>query len=358
MPPLVASFLIASLPAEGRTKVEIRGEEFWINGRPTLEGRRWRGLNLQGLLPNARLVQGIFDDLNPETRPRFAYPDTGAWDPDRNTAEFVDAMPEWRRHGLLAFTLNLQGGSPEGYSQAQPWHNSAFEADGRLRPDYLARLKKILDKADELGMAVILGLFYFGQDERLRDEEAVQRAVRYAARWVLEGGYRNVLIEINNEADIAYDHAILQPQRVHELIRLAKGIRVRGRSLLVSTSLSGGKVPPREILEASDFVLLHGNGVDSPDELRELIRRVRRSKGYTPKPIVVNEDDHFDFEQPQNNMVAAFSERAGWGFFDYRMPGEGFEQGFQSVPVDWGIRSDRKRGFFRLLAEASGLQAQ
>jgi hypothetical protein len=38
--------------------------------------------------------QGIFDDLNPETRARWAYPDTKKWDPDRNTREFVAAMPQ------------------------------------------------------------------------------------------------------------------------------------------------------------------------------------------------------------------------------------------------------------------------
>jgi hypothetical protein len=36
------------------------------------------------------------------------------------------------------------------------------------------------------------------------------------------------------------------------------------------------------------------------------------------------------------------------------MKGEGFEEGYQSVPVDWGIRSARKRGFFELLAKVSG----
>ena len=46
------------------------------------------------------------------------------------TREFVEAMPMWREHGLLAFTINLQGGSPEGYSKEQPWHNSALTADG------------------------------------------------------------------------------------------------------------------------------------------------------------------------------------------------------------------------------------
>ncbi len=354
MLPLVASAVVGGATGAAPTVVEIRGEEFWIDGKPTLQGRVWRGMNLQGLLPNARLVQGIFDDRNPETRSRWAYPDTGRWDPERNTDEFVRAMPEWRRHGLLAFTINLQGGSPEGYSQSQPWHNSAFEADGTLRTDYLARLSRILREADRLKMAVILGLFYFGQDERLHDEAAVVQGVRNAVRWVLESGHRNVLIEINNECDIAYDHAILQPRRVHELIRLAKGMRVRGRGLLVGTSFSGGNLPTEEVVRESDFVLLHGNGVSSPDGIRNLVRRVRSMKAYRPKPIVFNEDDHFDFDKPDNNMVAALSERASWGYFDYRMRGEGFEQGYQSVPVDWTVSSDRKRGFFRLLAEATG----
>ena len=73
--------------------------------------------------------------------------------------------------------LNLQGGSPQGYSQAQPWHNSAFTTVGDLHPDYMTRLERILDRADELGMVVILGLFYFGQDQRMQDETAVTRAL-------------------------------------------------------------------------------------------------------------------------------------------------------------------------------------
>src|SRR5262249_907078 len=58
---------------------------------------------------------------------------------------------------------NLQGGSPQGYSAQQPWHNSALKEDGSLRADYMNRLQGVLDQADELGMVVILGLFYFGQ---------------------------------------------------------------------------------------------------------------------------------------------------------------------------------------------------
>ncbi len=44
--------------------------------------------------------------------------------PERNVREFLEALPEWRKHGVLAFTVNLQGGSPEGYSKSQPWENT------------------------------------------------------------------------------------------------------------------------------------------------------------------------------------------------------------------------------------------
>jgi hypothetical protein len=343
---------MAMAAAGRRTEIAIEGEQFFINGRPTYAGRSFRGMKIQGLLMNARLVQGIFDDLNPETRSRWAYPDTGIWDPERNTREFVAAMPEWRKHGLLSFTINLQGGSPEGYSKQQPWHNSAIEADGSLRPDYLARLERILDRADELGMAPIVGIFYFGQDQRLKDESAVRRAVQNTVRWILEKGYRNVLLEINNECNVQYDHAILQPERVHELIELAKSIRVGGRRLPVGTSYGGGTVPRPNVAAVSDFLLMHGNGVSDPRRIAEMVRQARQTPGYRPMPILFNEDDHFDFDKPMNNMIAAVSEYASWGYFD---PGQGnYRDGYQCPPVHWGINTERKRQFFNLLKEMTG----
>jgi hypothetical protein len=349
---------IAAAPARaGQTAVAIAGDAFQINGRPTLQGRTWRGYRVEGLLPNSRMVQATFDDLNAGTRSRWAYPDTKTWVADRNTREFVAAMAEWRRRGLLAVTINLQGGSPEGYSKGQPWLNSAFTADGTLRPDYAARLERVLDDADRLGMAVILGLFYFGQDQVLKDEAAVIRAVDTAVTWVLDRGYRNVLIEIDNECDgSTYDHDILKPPRVPELIERVRRTIVGGRRLLVSTSFEGAKVPTAGVVRASDFVLLHGNGVSNPDRIIELVAQTRAVPGASGKPIVFNEDDHYDFGKPWNNMVAATSVRASWGFFDYRRQAEDFDEGYQSVPVNWGISSARKRGFFDLVAEMSGVK--
>jgi len=357
--PAVYALALILLPcaslAAARTTVSIAGEEFRINGEPTYKGRTWKGHNLQGQLLNSRMVQGIFDDRNAATVTNWAYPDTGKWDAERNTREFLAAMPEWRRHGLLAFTINLQGGSPQGYSQNQPWHNSAIEADGALRADYLGRLERILNRADELGMVVILGYFYFGQDQRLTNEAAVLRATDNATDWLLDKGWRNVLVEINNECNVRYDHELLKPGRVHELIeRVKKRSAAAGRPLLVSTSYGGGTIPQENVVRASDFLLLHGNGVGEPAKIAAMVRQTRAVPGYSPRPILFNEDDHFDFDKPANNFVAAIGERASWGYFDYRMKGEGFDEGYQSVPVNWGISSERKRSFFKLLAEITG----
>jgi hypothetical protein len=343
----------AEAPAR-KTAVAIVGDQFHINGKPAYAGRTWRGHKIEGLLMNSRMVQGIFDDRNAQTVTNWAYPDTGRWDAERNTREFIAAMPEWRRRGLLAFTINLQGGSPQGYSKDQPWHNSAIESDGALRPDYLTRLERILDRADELGMVVLLGYFYFGQDQRLRDEAAVLRATDNATRWLLDKGWRHVLVEINNECNVRYDHDLLKPVRVHELIERVKAVRRDGRRLLVSTSYGGGTIPGANVVRASDYLLLHGNGVSDPARIAAMVRQTRAVPGYTPKPILFNEDDHFAFEKPANNFTAAVGEYASWGYFDFRMKGEGFADGYQSVPVDWGLRSPRKRGFFKLLSEITG----
>jgi len=344
------SFLMLAAAAAAqprrRTEISVDRHRFLIDGQPTYAGRSYKDKTIEGLLLNSRMIQGIFDDANPETRTRWAYPDTGKWDPDRNTREFVAAMPEWRRHGLLSFTINLQGGSPEGYSKAQPWNNSAIAPDGSLRPDYMRRLESILDRADQLGMAPILGIFYFGQDYRVRDEAAVKRAVENAVDWVLSRDYRNVLLEIDNECEQAYHHEILKPARVHELIEMTKGIRRQGRRLLVGTSYGGGKVPLPNVVRASDFLLMHGNGVKDPGRISEMVEQARNTEGYRPMPVLFNEDDHFDFDRPRNNMLAALGAYASWGYFD--------PEGYQSPPVNWGINTERKRAFFALLKEVTG----
>ncbi len=345
----------AAHQSQRKTTVSIVGEDFHINGQATYAGRSWNGHRIEGLLLNSRMVQATYDDLNPETAKRWAYADTGQWNAERNVREFIAAMPEWRSHGLLAITVNFQGGSPEGYSSKQTWESGAFNADGTLRPEFADRMRRVLDAADAEGMVVILGYFYFGQDQRLRDEAAVIRATDEATRWLLDGDWRNVLVEVNNECDVkAYDHDILKPGRVHELITRVRKTERAGRRLLVGTSYGGGGIPQENVARASDFLLLHGNGVKDPKRITQMVTQTRAVPGHRPMPILFNEDDHEDFNQPANNFTAALAEHVSWGWFDYRRKGEGMDEGYQSPPVNWGLSSERKRAFFKYLAEITG----
>lgn len=208
-------------------------------------------------------------------------------------------------------------------------------------------------KAGELGMVVVLGLFYFGQDERLTDEDAVKRGVDNTVNWLFDKGYRNVLIEVNSECNVRYAHAILKPDRVHELIDRVKAAARDGRRFPVGTSHGGNTVPKENVVRASDFLPLHGNGVKDPARVGEMVRQTRQVPGYRPMPILFNEDDHFDFDKPANNFAAAVGGYASWGYFDYRMAVGGFADGYQGVSVDWGISGPRKKAFFAKLKEVT-----
>ena len=376
---LAALLTLVGCGSREGTEVSIRGDMFYVNGKPTYAGRFWDGNKVEGLLLNSRMVQGIFDDENPETRSVFHYPDTGEWSADRNTNEFVAAMPSWKAHGLNSFTVNLQGGSPTGYGNRN-WINSAFDEEGDLKTAYMDRLQRIIEKADELQMVVILGYFYFGQDQVLKDEDAVKAAVTNATNWVLERGFRNVLVEINNECNSgAYDHPILKEDRVHELITLAQRIELDGRRLLVSTSYGGCYVPHSNVVSVADYILIHGNssrenreeaertGIEHPSYvyLQRTIDGTREIEGYRGQPIVINEDDHYEFDKADNNYKRAIESYVSWGYFDFRRIGaraerEGLEEetdikiGYQSVPVDWSISHPRKKAFFDYTKEISG----
>jgi hypothetical protein len=141
------------------------------------------------------------------------------------------------------------------------------------------------------------------------------------------------MVEIANESDHSgyNSHPILRPENIHRLIEQAKA-RSGGR-LMVSTSFMGGTAVPDAVIAASNFVLLHGNGL-SPAGLTSLIRSTRAR---TAKPIFVNEDS-----TNVNNFVAAVGERVSWGYYD--------QAGFQSPPVNWTINTVAKRAFFDRIA--------
>jgi hypothetical protein len=160
----------------------------------------------------------------------------------------------------------------------------------------------------------------------------------------------------------------LKPDRVHELIKHAQEYSTQRLAndaskerkepkssparLYVSTSYGGGTVPRQNVVRTADFLLMHGNGVKDPARIAEMVRQARNVSGFRPMPIVINEDDHFDFDKPTNNFTAAIGEYCSWGYFD---PGvSNYKDGYQCPPVNWEISTDRKKAFFNLVKEISG----
>jgi hypothetical protein len=359
------------------TEITIHGADFHINGRPTYAGRVFEGRRIEGMLFNVRAVQALYDDANPETRRHWAYPDTGEWDPERNVAEFCDALPTWAAHGILAFTVNLQGGGPLYVPEIyHGYDNNGYTPQGALKPAYAARLERILARADELGMVVIVGMFYWMMLRRMEDEAAIWRAAHETCEFLMGTGRRNILIEIANEIDVVVDHTpydIFRPERQPEMIA---ALRTHYPELLYSTSGGGAEVatgrgmPPAALVRADDYVLLHGNGL-RPAELESAIDVVQGMPAYriAPKPIVINEDS-----PATPNLEVSWRKGVSWGYYDQGWRGQGNDPwedytsrpryrddapwdeltGFQTPPVNWTINTPFKQAFFRRVAEITG----
>ena len=73
---------------------------------------------------------------------------------------------------------------------------------------------------------------------------------------------------------------------------------------------------------------------------------------WRPMPVLINEDDHFRFDDADSHLMTALAEYVSWGYFD---PGKSdYSDGYQCPPVNWGINTERKKAFFAKLNEISG----
>jgi hypothetical protein len=120
-----------TIPGVRKTSVSIVGDEFWINGQPTYLGQKWKGKKIEGLLLNTRMVQGIFDDRNTNTVQRWAYPDTARWDAERNTREFMEAMPNGRATACWLSRLTCKAGRPRVTPKSSRGLTPASKLTGR-----------------------------------------------------------------------------------------------------------------------------------------------------------------------------------------------------------------------------------
>ena len=283
----------AEEPFKPSTKVKIANNFWELNGKRTYQGSR-----AEGLLLNVRMVNATFEDRNPATCPK-------GFDPDKNTESFIASIPDYVAHGVRAFTLCLQGGSP-GYEGAL---NSAYDPDGSLRPDYLKRVARVIEACDKAGAVVILGCLSESQDQVLKDGEAVKVAVANTAMWVRQRGYTNVLLEVADEfIHKGFDHPqIKDPTGMRDLVRLAKQT---APELLVSASGGGGGRLDQRVAVVADFLLLHFNNVPV-SEIHEKVATADK----VSKAIVCNADSKTGEEGAQA-LEKAVNALCSWGYMN------------------------------------------
>jgi len=283
----------------------------------------------RGKLMNLRLAQALFDDERLSERP---------FDPARNTAQVIEALDFYKRHGVLAINVSLQGGNP-GYSQEANGVSrengykygpdrgmlvSAFGPDGSLKKEWMARLESLVRAAGQRGMVVCLMYFYQGQDEVLDTPEAIEAAAGKATDWLIDKKFRNVIIDVANEWDIQgdrWDHSGYIPQNIAGLVeRIRERFQTRKAdfALPIGASTGGQMLYPASLAEVCDLVILHGNG-------RTPAEKVERARQYGEyrRPLWMNEDDNgrettrANFSKEIASGDAFFRLGAGWGYMPW-----------------------------------------
>lgn len=321
----------------GKTIVEVRGENFYINGKLTYSEIEGSNPSSHGLLMNARFIQGIFDDK--ADRSRFARFGHDVYDPMKNTENLIAALPEWYSYGLRAFTVGFQGGGPVFTVSNDTIYNNPFGEDGKsLDIAYAERMDKLIRAADEIGMVVIVSFLYGSQTERLKDDDAVIEAVKTASHFLRYGKYTNVIVEIANEHNVGNfkKHPIVyEPEGVVSLIDIAR----KETGMLVACS-GVGNYGNEDISKASDVVLIHGNGC-TRQHLYNLIRKV---KAWCPdKPIVCNEDS-----QCFGQLEVTYKTHTSWGYYNNLTK--------QEPPANWSVTKGEDRFFAYRMAQGIGIK--
>jgi hypothetical protein len=294
--------------------------------RQTYYESLYRG-RARGKLMMLRLAQGIFDD-EWMTEQKF--------DADDNTNRLIAALDVYKAHGVLAFSVCLQGGNP-GYDpnvngiarrngakhgNAEGLLVSAFRPDGSLKPAWLERLERVIRAADQRGMVVNLIYFYQGQDEVFESDQAIVDATRNITRWIIEKNFRNLIIDIANEWDLkgeTWDQAGFIPENITGLVEVVRE-QFNGADYLVPIGAStGGRMTyPESLARLCDVVLVHGNG-RTPTEKRARLREFEEYK----RAVWMTEDDNgreTTRETLARELASAddlFDKASGWGYMPW-----------------------------------------
>ncbi|MDF1514059.1 MAG: cellulase family glycosylhydrolase [Anaerolineae bacterium] len=320
----------------GQTNLGIQGDNITINGKLTYADIPGTRPESHGLFMNARFIQGIFDDKAvPQRFSRFGF----EWDASANTERLKQSLPEWKRFGLLGFTVGLQGGMPVLTIPNHTINNNPYSEDGsKIDSAYLERLDKLIQAADQLGMVVIVSMLYQGQANRMADGRCIRNAVAACSRFLKEAAYTNVIIEVANEYNVGNfkNHPIVYyPEGIVSLIDLA---RDESGDMPVGSSGGGLHFSP-EVCRASDVILVHGNGA-TEQTYYNMIRDIKALA--LNRPIICNEDSP-RFTQ----LKVAGRTHTSWGYYNNHTK--------QEPPVDWSITQGEDQFFAWRMANLVGI---
>lgn len=281
----------------------------------------------QGKLMNIRLANALFLDEWMHERP---------FDAGFNTDAVIQALDFYKKHGVLMINVSLQG-APAGYAKSVngidretayrlgPGHGayvSAFRPDGSLKPDWMARLERLLRAADERGMFVNLMYFFHGQSGQFRSTEAIHAAAVNITDWLIAHNFRNVIIDVANEHDLPGPQWEFEGYVPQNIIPLIDDVRERfknaGYALPIGTSSDGRMRYPQSLQGQVDLLLLHGDGRDP----KEKIRRTNELSE-AQRPVLMTEDDNgraTTVEHLAGDLASCdifFHKAEGWGYLPW-----------------------------------------
>lgn len=108
----------------------------------------------------------------------------------------IDNLPVFRDYGINTVSVFMMGsrfGDVKGYMP-----------DSSLNPVYSDRMAEIIEAADSHGMIVLVGCLYWGTSEAKADlqswdQDYANAAVANTVSWLKNAGYRNVIMDPDNE---------------------------------------------------------------------------------------------------------------------------------------------------------------
>jgi hypothetical protein len=298
-----------------------------------------------GQLMNLRTIQAVW--RNDPTSSNAE--DMSEADAEANTDAFIDLLvPNVRQYGILMLSIGMQGGNPVTsefsqtgfvYDKTSNGSCSAFASDGSIKAGYKGRLERAIEACNDHGITVGLNPFYFRQAAVLATLDDVHAAIDNTCDWIISQGYRNIVIDLANEAgpggathwddpseggNTTTGPTFLSDSGVAGLIeRFQDNFVGQGWRPPVGCSVLGMDVSGTDLIRAQgDVFIVHANTVSVSAISTEAAALVADST--IPGPILCNEDEKGESVPPTltetNNSEQAAINAFGEGISHGWMP--------------------------------------